>query len=100
MTDFKDFKPFFDAMIKEMQRHDPKYGDSWKERGFYVSRGRSVADPDRWVDMDNHLKEQLKNAVGEYFEGEFPEDPPQLIDIANICAMMWLRFNILEEKVK
>ena len=73
MTTFEDMKPFFDLMLKEMQRHDSEQGDSWK------------SNSDK---MDRRLDRLIRWAVDTYF---YRHDPSQLEDIANLCAMRRLR---------
>jgi len=87
MIEFEEFKPFFDAMIEEMQFHYDCKGDSWKDGGFYD-------DAERYVDMDDWLRKCLRKEVMEYHKSR---NPCELIDIANFCAMMYLRGSASKE---
>lgn len=80
MTEFETFKPFFDAMIKEMQRHDSKKGDSWK-REWVSLDGADL--------MNEHLDDSLGRCFLRFLRNPFRVD--ELLDIANLCAMRWLR---------
>ncbi len=91
MTEFEDFKPFFEAMIAKMKTHDHDRGDSWKEDGFYQdinTRYMSEGPSMRWVHMDPWLQGLLKDEQREY---ERSYDPKELLDIANFCAMLYMR---------
>lgn len=103
MTVFMDFRPFFDAMVKEMRRHDSEKEDSWKERGFYDGSGRSVEDKGRWWPMDVYLDERIVKKTREYKDLATDENGNyagargnffilnENVDIANFHAMRWLR---------
>lgn len=81
MTEFEDFKPFFEAMIAEMQRHDPEKGDSWK--GEWKS-----------LDGEDMINYELNQKLGRCFLKYWrrpEENLDELIDIANLCGMRWLR---------
>jgi len=94
MTEFKDFKPFFDAMIAEMKRHDPEEGDSWRDDKLEIM----INSPDNTISipMDECLKMRLEHAFESYTAtGSLDE----LVDIANLCAMLWLRHKEREEQV-
>ncbi len=91
MTEFEDFKPFFEAMIAKMKTHDEDRGDSWKEDGFwrdinyrYMSEGPQM----RYFKMDPWLLGLLQDELKEY---ETKLDPKDLLDIANFCAMLYMR---------
>ncbi len=91
MTEFEDFKPFFEAMIAKMQTHDHDRGDSWKEDGFYRdinTRYMSEGPHMRFFKMDPWLLDLLKDEVKEY---EAKLDPKELLDIANFCGMLYMR---------
>lgn len=73
MTEFDDFKPFFDAMVAEMKRHDHEFDDSWKNPALWVS---------------NNLDNKINRCFHHYWRNESLDE---LIDIANLCAMRWIR---------
>jgi len=82
---FHDFEPFFIEMAKELTRHHPVYGDSWKSWDFvYYGKGKD----EYAVPMEEHLDNLLEKAFEEY---QTEPEPTQLVDIANICAMRYLR---------
>ena len=74
MSEGKDFAPFFKAMIAEMQRHYPEHGDSWKTCSL------------------SHLWKVLKRVI----EDVDMNNMSHLLDVANVCGMMWLRWYKLE----
>ena len=37
MTEYKDFEPFFKAMIGKMRMHDHHKGDSWKREEKFIA---------------------------------------------------------------
>jgi len=91
MTKFEDFKPFFDAMISKMQTQDRNRGDSWRQDGFWKDvnyRYSSMGVQNRWFEMDPWLLTLLKEELGEY---ERSKEPEELLDIANFCAMIYIR---------
>ena len=84
-TVFADFRPFFNAMIKKMRANDKKKGDSWKDELWY--------DPTKWAPnnikhINNELRASLKKETREYFESLNADELP---DIANFCAMLYMR---------
>jgi len=85
----KEFPSFYEAMSNEMRRHHGEYGESWKDVGFNKNVGARQSMWE-WVDMEVHLDELLKKAVDEYHKTSSYD---QLVDIANICAMIWCRKN-------
>lgn len=91
MTEFEDFKPFFEAMITKMKTHDHDRGDSWREEGFWKDvnyRYSSMGRQSRYFEMDPWLLTLLKEELVEY---EASKDPKELLDIANFCAMLYIR---------
>ena len=73
MTEYEDFEPFFKAMIEKMKSHDHNKGDSWKKREKYMA-----------YNLREKFWEEFKECI------EFNE-PEEFVDLANICAMIWLR---------
>jgi len=70
----KEIKEFAEVMEKEMQRHDPKKGDSWKSMPI------------------EGLKDILEGAIEDYrYAGDYWEEMEELIDIANLAMMLWHR---------
>lgn len=72
-----EFSQFFEAMSNEMLRHKEEKGDSWKEPGFMGQRVTTG-----WLEY------LLRRCVENYEERT---EPDELVDIANICAMLWLK---------
>jgi len=67
---------FIEEMKKEYMRHIPKKGDSWKTCDL------------KWL---TDLFQRTSLAVmDDADDGKF-SNPGELIDVANICAMIWLR---------
>lgn len=91
MTTHETFRPFFDLMIEEMQRHDPEFGDSWLNQDKVAYD--VVDDEVMYVSMEEHLDNLLLKATDEY---DRTKESSQLEDIANICAMRRLRGIIKE----
>ena len=69
------FPYFFKAMINEMERHYPEKGDSYHESDV------------EW------LEELLYETVEKYkkLENDYPRKESQAVDIANVCAMLYMR---------
>lgn len=89
-----EFIAFFKAMIDEMERHDEKKGSTWK-RGQSVQFSRSdgcYADQDV---QDKYLDHLLNEAFVDYKETRRLD---QLVDIANFCAMIFCRGEIILRK--
>lgn len=75
---YYDLLPFYDEMITEYIKHYPEKTDTWKKCDieFLLKLFQSLS-LDFMDDTDN-----------------LPlENPDELIDIANICAFIWLRIN-------
>ena len=66
---------FLEEMKHVLESHREKKGDSWKE----------VSIP--------FLENKLNKEVKEYFYERLPKAKHELIDIANICFMLWTRFD-------
>ena len=81
MTEYEDLEPFFKAMIAEMQRHDHEFGDSWKREWTNLS-GEDMVN---W-----HLDQKIGRCFLNYWRNP-DEKMGELIDIANLCAMRYLR---------
>lgn len=79
MTEYEDFEPFFKAMIEKMQRHDHNKDDSWKKTEKYMA-----------YNLRTKLWEEFKECI-EFNEIENTRNPDEFLDLANICAMIWLR---------
>ena len=79
MTELEDLQPFFNEMLGIMQSHDAEKGDSWKRPKAYIS---------------TLLREKLWEEFKEIVENKDLEDSEnlhELVDLANVCAMIWLR---------
>ena len=68
-----DLLPFFEAMIKEVARHVPEKGDSWKKMDLY------------------YLELILSKQVSSWYDENKTDDREGLIDLANLCAMVHIR---------
>jgi len=72
---YQDFEPIFQDMAKEMAKHHPENGDSWK-----------TCEPD-W------LAYLARKSMREFIADEALENPSHVVDILNFCAMFWSRLN-------
>jgi len=77
----KEIKEFAEEMERVMQEHDAKKGDSWKEMSLHTLEHLLMNEVKEWnasrlghIDGGNHSKEK------------------ELVDIANICMMLWHRY--------
>jgi len=86
MTDYEDFKPFFDAMIAKMKDHDHNKGNSWKRGERYMA-----------YNLRTKLWEEFTECI-EFNDIEDTRKPDEFVDLANVCAMIYLRS--LESKAK
>ena len=62
---------FVIAMEKKLQEREEKYGESWKHMSI--------------VDLEDKLQEEINE-----FD-EAIDSWPELVDIANVCMMLWNR---------
>ena len=69
-----DFIGFYNSMCDELTRHYPNKGDSWKTM--------SISDLE--VIADGHMMDFQKPHT-------IKEKRELLIDISNLCAMLWMR---------
>ena len=74
-----EFQEFFETMSTEMLRHQSERGDSWKEPMVHG-----------YLDTDDYLVGILKVVATKYFK---TKDVGELVDMANICGMLWCRKN-------
>ena len=72
-----DLLPFFEDMIKEVARHVTEKGDSWKTMPLY------------------DLELILSQHVSKWYIDNETDDKDQLVDLANLCAMVNIRKSIL-----
>ena len=70
----RDFDKFFDAMKAEYERHVPLKGDTWRtcDVGYLWNK----------LQMISYVK---------------VNDTDHLLDIANMCAMIWSRYQSSEQ---
>ena len=68
----KDLNPFIQQMFKEYDRHYPMKGDSWRKL------------------TDGSVDALLKQAYLKYVLTGYDDE---LIDIANLCAFLWMKRN-------
>lgn len=87
MSEFDEFMPFVEAMEAEYLRHYPEKGDSWKKDKSYRLAGSSDAYP-QYINQDGYLRGLLAHCYRKYGQ---TKDPSELLDMANLCAMLWLR---------
>lgn len=91
----EEFAEFFKAMSAKMQIKAEEYGDSWKQDFFQDLYYRYSGMPPAviaTIPMDTFLQSRLKDEIQEYLKSD---DQKELIDIANCCAMLWCRKNVL-----
>jgi len=91
----REFLEFFQAMSEEMLRHEPEKGYSWKDDEYVKAlyeRYSSMPPARIMGKTDEYLRDLLIKAVDQYFESR---EPHQLVDIGNICGMIWCRDTIL-----
>jgi len=81
---------FLLEMRKEYDRHEDEKGDSWLNDSAEIPYYRVYSPQPTMIEipMDVHLEELLTEEFKEYFDSK---DPEELIDIANFCAMLYLR---------
>ncbi len=85
MTVFMDFRPFFEAMIKKMRAKDAEKGDSWKDEKWTEDFGDVMTET---RSVNGALRTDLRRETQEYFASLNVEELP---DIANYCAMLYMR---------
>jgi len=69
------FPYFYKAMMNEMEKHYPKKGDSYHEADV------------------KHLERLLYKTIRNYkkLDWDYPRKQTQTVDIANVCAMLYMR---------
>ena len=88
MTTFMDFRPFFNAMIKKMRAKDEEKGDSWREEHWNTDVPARGEARFMQFSVNDILRKELKKETMEYFRSL---DADELPDIANYCAMLYIR---------
>ena len=91
MTEYEDFEPFFQAVIAEIKRHDPEFGDSWKELDEVMwTLNTNTPFP---VPTDKYLDWRMVGLVNTYERKPLTEEQKlnELLDITAFCAMRWMR---------
>ena len=73
----EEFAEFFKAMSAKMQIKSRQYGETWKDK-------ETIGH----VPMDKFLKIRLR---GEFEEWIRSGDVKELVDVANLCAMIYCR---------
>lgn len=86
---------FYSQMLKEMERHFPEKGLSYRERTFSVPRtiltGSDGAMGTETVDVEVSVLEKLNERCEEAFdEWKKTREPSQLVDVADFCMMIWV----------
>lgn len=87
MSEFEDLMLFVKAMEAEYLRHYPQKGESWKQDGKFLDPRSSKAYP-QYFNQDQYLRNAMFNCLQKYSR---KHDPSELVDIANLCAMLWMR---------
>jgi len=85
MTEYADLKPFFDEMLRVMKSHDHNKGDSWRQTEKYMA-----------FNLRQKLWEEFMECI-EFNSTENTRKPDEFVDLANVCAMIYLR--ALEENI-
>ena len=94
MSEFEsDLMPFVKAMEAEYLRHYPQKGESWKQEGQFRLPRSSDTWP-QYMDQDGYLRNAMFNCLKKYSR---KHDPSELVDIANLCAMLWMRSSDVTE---
>ena len=75
-----EFVAFFEEMISEYDRHLLAKGDSWK----------TIAATELQIILNEHIYNYLKPMT-------LAEEIEELVDIANLCGMLWHRLKELQE---
>ena len=85
-----DFNAFYNAMKAEYMRHHPEKGDSWKNDFYYSYFHRYSSMPPARIShpQDDYLIELLDEIYKKWKESG---DVSELIDMANVQAMIWTR---------
>ena len=65
-----ELKKFFELMDFAITKHNPSYGNSWKEMPI------------------GHLEQRLKNKLTEF---DLTKNASKLISVANLAALLYLR---------
>ena len=90
MSEFDDLMPFVEAMKEEYLRHYPEKGDSWKQDYYYTEYWRYSSMPPARIEhpQDDYLVSLLDKI---YKKWKDSGDVSELIDMANVQAMIWTR---------
>lgn len=96
-----DFFFFHHAMKKELERHFPKKGLSYRAKTYYVFKTEDDAAlqlggtaEGRDIGRVVSAVERFRRLIDEAFEvWQFIGRPSQLVDIANLCGMSWMHEN-------
>lgn len=92
MTEFDDLMPFVKAMEEEYLRHYPEKGDSWKRDWYPTYYHRYSSGPP--AVRDNPQDDNLINLLDQiYLKWKDSGDISELVDMANVQAMIWIRVN-------
>jgi hypothetical protein len=80
--------PFLDAMRKEMQRHFAEKGESWRSETVTSTITGPFGDPiKKVITTQVYLEELLSQALDDLMVNPTQD---QRVDVANICAMLWM----------
>jgi len=85
MTTFMDFKPFFNAIVREMYRHDSEKGDSWKTCDIEHLRKQALTLIENYQKLDNPDDGFVTDNIGDIFIDD------ELIDVGAAIGMYWMR---------
>ena len=96
---FEEFRPFFNAICVELERHDKEKGDTWKKPTF--TRVKVVGGwtgPDTYtepvmeeVDTDEVISDLIYEHYVKYGILEGEPAAAQEVDIAALLGMRWLQ---------
>lgn len=91
MSEYPLFQRFHEAMNQEMRRHDA-LGDKgdWTKPTQLIHESGGFLDATREVDTVECLERALSKAIEDYYNGPESNRHDQLVDIANLCSMLWL----------
>ena len=93
MSEYGEFTPFIEAMKAEYLRHYPEKGDSWKKDYYktYSHRYSSMPPAIKEHSQDDYLINLLDQI---YKKWKDSGDISELIDMANVQAMIWSRIQL------
>ena len=73
-----EVREFADEMERELRRHDPKKGDSWKSMDYVTLYDGLVSVIDKLDDLEHGIETHK-------------QERSELVDLANLAMMLWHR---------